>query len=100
MPPESSRGQSFDTSLTPNLYIVSVDNGEAVAEPPSLKRPRRLARPRTPPFHGDNMGSNPIGDTSKHAGFIRIRLCRCFLVTMKSSPSALISAESPGELLR
>jgi hypothetical protein len=25
-------------------------------------RPRRLARPRTPPFHGDNMGSNPIGD--------------------------------------
>src|SRR5271167_740114 len=26
-------------------------------------RPRRLARPRTPPFHGDNMGSNPIGDT-------------------------------------
>ena len=28
---------------------------------PSL-RPRRLARPRTPPFHGDNTGSNPVGD--------------------------------------
>jgi hypothetical protein len=24
--------------------------------------PRRLARPRTPPFHGDNTGSNPVGD--------------------------------------
>src|SRR5580698_4863952 len=24
-------------------------------------RPRRLARPRTPPFHGDNTGSNPVG---------------------------------------
>ncbi len=32
--------------------------------PPS-KRPRRLARPRTPPFHGDNTGSNPVGD-AKH----------------------------------
>jgi hypothetical protein len=30
-----------------------------------LKRPRRLARPRTPPFHGDNTGSNPVGD-AKH----------------------------------
>jgi hypothetical protein len=29
--------------------------------PPS-QRPRRLARPRTPPFHGDNTGSNPVGD--------------------------------------
>jgi hypothetical protein len=36
-----------------------------VVRPPSpLKRPRRLARPRTPPFHGDNMGSNPIGDAN------------------------------------
>ncbi len=26
------------------------------------QRPRRLARPRTPPFHGDNTGSNPVGD--------------------------------------
>ena len=28
-------------------------------------RPRRLARPRTPPFHGDNTGSNPVGDAKK-----------------------------------
>jgi hypothetical protein len=24
--------------------------------------PLRLARPRTPPFHGENRGSNPLGD--------------------------------------
>ena len=29
------------------------------------QRPRRLARPRTPPFHGDNTGSNPVGDANK-----------------------------------
>jgi hypothetical protein len=41
-------------------------------EPSSFERPRRLARPRTPPFHGDNMGSNPIGDTNKHRRFVDI----------------------------
>ena len=30
-----------------------------------FQRPRRLARPRTPPFHGDNTGSNPVGDANK-----------------------------------
>ena len=34
----------------------------SVPHPP---RPRRLARPRTPPFHGDNTGSNPVGDANK-----------------------------------
>ena len=29
-----------------------------------LLRPHRLARPRTPPFHGDNRGSNPLGDAT------------------------------------
>ncbi len=32
---------------------------------PHPLRPRRLARPRTPPFHGDNTGSNPVGDANK-----------------------------------
>src|SRR3984957_1138118 len=27
-------------------------------------RPRRLAWPRTSPFHGGNTGSNPVGDAS------------------------------------
>jgi putative ABC transport system permease protein len=28
-------------------------------------RPRRLARPRTSPFHGGNTGSNPVGDANE-----------------------------------
>ena len=39
---------------------------------PSGKRPRRLAWPRTSPFHGGNTGSNPVGD----AKFIK-RLLIC-----------------------
>src|ERR1700722_14034111 len=32
-------------------------------------RPRRLAWPRTSPFHGGNTGSNPVGDASTINGF-------------------------------
>ena len=35
-------------------------------------RPRRLARPRTPPFHGDNTGSNPVGDAKSSQELTRI----------------------------
>jgi hypothetical protein len=28
------------------------------------KSPRRLAWPRTSPFHGGNTGSNPVGDAN------------------------------------
>src|SRR5438094_1150956 len=31
---------------------------------PALHRRRRLARPRTSPFHGGNAGSNPAGDAN------------------------------------
>src|SRR5260370_5559507 len=57
-------------------------------------RPRRLARPRTSPFHGGNTGSNPVGDAkpTKHflysrgspmraADLILIKLA-CFACTM------------------
>ena len=30
----------------------------------TAKRPRRLAWPRTSPFHGGNTGSNPVGDAN------------------------------------
>ena len=30
----------------------------------SLSGPRRLAWPRTSPFHGGNTGSNPVGDAN------------------------------------
>src|SRR5688572_19869092 len=32
--------------------------------PRRLGCPHRLARPRTPPFHGGDRGSNPLGDTN------------------------------------
>ena len=38
-------------------------------------RPHRLAWPRTPPFHGDNRGSNPLGDATAH-GCFRIAISR------------------------
>ncbi len=31
-------------------------------------RPHRLAWPRTPPFHGGDRGSNPLGDANKTLG--------------------------------
>jgi hypothetical protein len=36
---------------------------------PAHSRPRRLAWPRTSPFHGGNTGSNPVGDANKIIDF-------------------------------
>src|SRR5271163_2793409 len=49
--------------LTETECLVSVGSGASAADAINLECPRRLARPRTPPFHGDNMSSNLIGDT-------------------------------------
>ena len=38
----------------------------------SIKRPLRLARPRTPPFHGGDTGSNPVGDANHMSGTVRL----------------------------
>lgn len=38
----------------------------------NLSRPHRLARSRTPPFHGGNRGSNPLGDASPNSRLRRI----------------------------
>jgi hypothetical protein len=46
------------------LKLNLADSGRPKGYGPR-KRPRRLARPRTPPFHGDNTGSNPVGDANK-----------------------------------
>jgi hypothetical protein len=37
-----------------------------------LSGPRRLAWPRTSPFHGGNTGSNPVGDANKIKGLIEM----------------------------
>ena len=39
----------------------------------SFKRPLRLARPRTPPFHGGDTGSNPVGDAKYQKVTFRLR---------------------------
>src|SRR6476661_7653584 len=40
---------------------------------PACTRPRRLARPRTSPFHGGNTGSNPVGDAKPNQQLRRMR---------------------------
>src|SRR5215472_17815706 len=52
-------GGSFD-SVRQALLTSSVSS-----ELPASSSPRRLARPRTSPFHGGNTGSNPVGDANK-----------------------------------
>ena len=46
--------------LTVSRVAVTIE----VPGNPALSRPRRLARPRTSPFHGGNTGSNPVGDAN------------------------------------
>ena len=46
---------------------TTVQSGQGTEEPVKLNAvnsPRRLARPRTSPFHGGNTGSNPVGDAN------------------------------------
>ncbi len=49
----------------PQILEARFKNAAVRAAQFSLSRPRRLARPRTPPFHGDNTGSNPVGDANR-----------------------------------
>jgi hypothetical protein len=51
--------------LTHPAQVVSLKECESRRPLRRITRPRRLARPRTPPFHGDNTGSNPVGDANK-----------------------------------
>ncbi len=57
--------QTTPRALTRTLLVDSLHKGASGVYGLFLAlkiRPRRLARPRTPPFHGDNTGSNPVGD--------------------------------------
>ena len=53
--------------LTRDFRVARVETGRLrpARRLRAQQRPRRLARPRTPPFHGDNTGSNPVGDANK-----------------------------------
>src|SRR4030088_37103 len=49
----------------PHRFLTDARNAcyhHCVASISRLNRPRRLAWPRTSPFHGGNTGSNPVGD--------------------------------------
>ena len=60
------------------LIFDSAKSGLLLSEVPKRRLPRttgprRLARPRTSPFHGGNTGSNPVGDANrKFSGFISV----------------------------
>ena len=64
---------SFFDTLPPSWYIQRWHflSGVCLFSTPN-KRPRRLARPRTPPFHGDNTGSNPVGDANRIKSLAKI----------------------------
>src|SRR6266568_2635989 len=77
--------------LTPHRGAATIDTLAAKAAHPDRacpersQSPRRLAWPRTSPFHGGNTGSNPVGD-AKHSkelsrfhsgwlGFKKVQFC-------------------------
>ena len=87
--PQTSRAFSFrPLFLTPVSRVdslekdVSADLSAAFSSP---SRPRRLARPRTPPFHGDNTGSNPVGDANKINKLDRIQQLTLALYVTRTS---------------
>src|SRR5580658_8391482 len=55
--------------LTREKPPVTMNSGGT--QPSHQNRPRRLAWPRTSPFHGGNTGSNPVGDAKSYQRFTR-----------------------------
>ena len=53
---------------------------DQLVERPPHSRPRRLAWPRTSPFHGGNTGSNPVGDASLEPTSDHPYDCQCRVV--------------------
>src|SRR5216684_5340300 len=58
-------------------------------------RPRRLAWPRTSPFHGGNTGSNPVGDAKSFQKFKSAAVFFAGTARMKSFVVA--PSDSPGQ---
>ncbi len=59
-------GNPVRRQSTPRAEVSWIDEAkESIRVWQQPTRPRRLARPRTPPFHGDNTGSNPVGDAKR-----------------------------------
>ena len=65
---DKNHNRSQDQPPLPQLltpYTRTATITIAWLQVPASSRPRRLARPRTSPFHGGNTGSNPVGDANK-----------------------------------
>ncbi len=56
---DENRNVAIKAILTLSRQAANIKNSLNFS--PS-ERPRRLAWPRTSPFHGGNTGSNPVGD--------------------------------------
>jgi putative endonuclease len=96
MPPP--RHQSpWDSSL-PKIALLG--HLRVVGCPLRSCSPHRLARSRTPPFHGENRGSNPRGDASLRFSGVKLRLgwpaWTANLVTVRDE-SRRLSRRSLGE---
>ena len=55
--------------LSDSLFLTWCMTAANIKSSPALQpesRPRRLAWPRTSPFHGGNTGSNPVGDAKSN----------------------------------
>ena len=65
-----ARGAMLTVAQSVELQIVVlvVVSSILICQP---KRPHRSVWPRTPPCHGENMGSNPIGAAILIAGTVR-----------------------------
>ena len=81
---ENDRGPEAGPNFSPfgkggsrlGLAVLTLYRGTATIEdqpraPALYYRPRRLAWPRTSPFHGGNTGSNPVGDAKSYQGLSR-----------------------------
>src|SRR6202000_1159199 len=84
------RGLRSQQLLTRHFRVARVESGRLrpARRLRAKERPRRLARPRTPPFHGDNTGSNPVGDANKRKDLIQtIAACRRPITSNKTALS-------------
>ena len=66
---QSQEAIIFDTAV--DALIPSMGSNDS-----HLRGPRRLAWPRTSPFHGGNTGSNPVGDANKIKDLLETHFAR------------------------
>jgi DNA-binding CsgD family transcriptional regulator len=61
---QSKRTKAFSPHF--DRFAGGLLRSTGASSTPPHNRPRRLAWPRTSPFHGGNTGSNPVGDAKSY----------------------------------